>query len=45
MSKFWLVTEDPTYDDDGILVDEDADWEDIQAAIKELEDYDLPHTD
>ncbi len=34
MTKFWLVTEDPMYDDDGQLVDEDADWDDIdnQAA-------------
>ncbi len=28
MSKFWMTTEDPTYDEDGVLVDEDADWED-----------------
>jgi len=39
MSKFWMTTEDPMYDEDGVLVDEDAEWED-------LEDYEIPpHTD
>jgi hypothetical protein len=33
MSKFWMVTEDPMYDEDGILIDEDADWEDIEDLI------------
>lgn len=37
MSNFWLVTEDPMYDEDGVLVDEDVEWED--------EEYDLPCTD
>ena len=34
MSKFWMTTEDPMYDEDGVLVDEDADWEDIQEEVK-----------
>ncbi len=25
---FGMLTEDPMYDEDGVLVDEDADWED-----------------
>jgi hypothetical protein len=29
MTKFWQVNEDPMYDDDGVLVDEDADWQDV----------------
>ena len=33
MSKFWMVTEDPDYDEDGILADED--WAD--AAVNEYE--------
>ena len=33
MSKFWQVNEDPFYDEDGQLVDEDADWED--AAVEQ----------
>jgi hypothetical protein len=37
MSKFWMTVEDPTYDDDGILVDEDAEWEDIDATVAEFE--------
>ncbi len=28
MSNFWKLNEDPMYDEDGVLVDEDADWED-----------------
>lgn len=28
MTKFWQLNEDPMYDEDGVLVDEDADWED-----------------
>ncbi len=26
---FGMLTEDPMYDEDGVLVDEDADWEDV----------------
>lgn len=33
---FHRINEDPTYDDDGILVDEDADWTD--AVIEKFED-------
>ena len=36
MSKFWMVTEDPFYDDDGQLVDEDAQWQDIKQEVKAL---------
>ncbi len=28
MSRFGMVVEDPFYDDDGVLIDDDADWED-----------------
>ena len=35
MSKFWMLTEDPMYDDDGVLVDEDADWEEFLDKIPE----------
>lgn len=31
MTKFWQLNEDPMYDEDGVLVDEDADWADIEA--------------
>lgn len=34
MSKFWMTTEDPFYDEDGVLIDEDADWEDIEGMIE-----------
>ncbi len=34
MSKFWMTTEDPMYDEDGVLLDEDADWEDIEQSIE-----------
>lgn len=30
---FAMVTEDPFYDEDGVLVDEDADWQDIVDLI------------
>lgn len=30
MSKFWQLNEDPFYDEDGVLIDEDADWEDAE---------------
>ena len=32
---FHRLNEDPFYDDDGILIDEDADWTD--AAVSEFE--------
>lgn len=28
--------EDPFYDDDGVLIDEDADWEDIKQTVDEV---------
>jgi hypothetical protein len=37
MTVFSKMFEDPMYDEDGILIDEDAEWEDIQ---QEVEDYD-----
>ncbi len=43
MSKFWQLNEDPFYDEDGVLIDEDAD---LEAADLEEVDYDIPiHTD
>ena len=45
MTKFWMTTEDPMYDEDGVLVDEDADWEDIEDPtnfIAEIEAFN-PH--
>lgn len=35
MSGFGMIVEDPMYDEDGVLVDEDADWEDM--AVDEFE--------
>ena len=37
MSRFKMTTEDPFYDEDGVLVDEDADWEDTKESIDPLE--------
>lgn len=31
--SYWKLNEDPTYDDDGVLIDEDADWEDTEIDI------------
>lgn len=43
MSRFGMIVEDPFYDDDGVLVDEDADLEEVD--LEEVE-YDIPiHTD
>lgn len=39
MWRYQPLVEDPMYDDDGILVDEDADFEDIEVPE---ESYD-PH--
>lgn len=47
MTKFWQVNEDPTYDDDGVMVDED-DWASAPIDVPDLEEveYDIPiHTD
>ena len=35
MSGFGMIIEDPFYDEDGQLIDEDAEWEDIQQAVEE----------
>lgn len=29
MRNFGMIYEDPMYDEDGVLVDEDADWQDM----------------
>lgn len=29
--SFWKLNEDPMYDEDGVLVDEDAEWADIDT--------------
>ena len=34
---FHRINEDPFYDDDGNLVDEDADWEDVKEETQEGE--------
>lgn len=44
MSRFRMVTEDPSYDEDGTLMDEDGnicdeDYEDPTDFITELERY------
>lgn len=36
MSRFGMIVEDPFYDDDGQLIDEDADWEDVQEETQEV---------
>lgn len=33
MSGFGMIVEDPFYDEDGQLIDEDAVWEDIEDLI------------
>ncbi len=42
MSKFWQVNEDPMYDEDGVLVDEDYDEEQgarvFDHMVKSIED-------
>ena len=35
MSRFGMIVEDPFYDEDGQLVDEDAEWEDIDEIIEQ----------
>ena len=39
--SYWKLNEDPFYDEDGVLIDEDADWEDIKdiVAPTNVEDY------
>jgi hypothetical protein len=31
---YWKLNEDPFYDEDGVLIDEDADWEDIKQSVE-----------
>lgn len=33
MTNFWRVTEDPSYDEDGVLIDEDADFKEIKEEM------------
>lgn len=33
---FGILTEDPFYDEDGVLIDEDAEWEDADDIITEF---------
>ena len=35
MIGFGQLIEDPFYDEDGVLIDEDAEWEDIEELINE----------
>ncbi len=37
MSRFGMITEDPFYDEDGVLIDEDADWEDVKEETEGVE--------
>ena len=30
--RFGMITEDPFYDEDGVLIDEDADWADVDPG-------------
>lgn len=32
MSRFGMIIEDPSYDEDGVLIDEDANWVDIDDS-------------
>ena len=32
MNRFGMITEDPFYDEDGVLIDEDAEWEDVDTS-------------
>jgi len=34
MSRFGMIVEDPFYDEDGQLIDEDANWDDIEELIE-----------
>ena len=44
--SYWKLTEDPFYDEDGVLIDEDMDWEDskdkdiIEELNEQLKPYD-----
>jgi hypothetical protein len=40
MSKFWMTVEDPDYDEDGILVDEDAQWDDLEVPDEAYDPFD-----
>ncbi len=33
MNRYGMIYEDPFYDDDGVLIDEDADLEDLDQYI------------
>lgn len=45
-TKFWMVCEDPMYDEDGVMVDEDFEeyeepsgWHDISVPIEDLSPF------
>jgi hypothetical protein len=40
MSKFWITVEDPNYDEDGSLVEEDAEWEEVEVPDEAYDPYD-----
>lgn len=31
--SYWKLNEDPMYDEDGVLIDEDAEWEDTEILV------------
>jgi len=35
MNNFWKLNEDPMYDEDGVLMDEDAEWQDVDNKASE----------
>ena len=43
MNGFWKVTEDPMYDEDGVLVDEDYDEEQGQRVFQKIVEELSPH--
>jgi hypothetical protein len=45
MSGFGMLIEDPFYDEDGVLIDEDADWEDAEDIVDELNETLKPYDD
>jgi len=40
MTKFWQLNEDPFYDEDGVLIDEDAEWEDLEVPEDSYDPFD-----
>lgn len=48
MTIFSKMIEDPMYDEDGVMIDEDAEWEDLEDVSewldKELKEYDATYS-